>query len=140
VYSTEKETLHFYTKVELIGYNHFPQPLPDAYFAVRKKGVKTRRYFLEVFDLNIPNRALKGKIRRYIESEKGEWEEQTNNTEFPIILLIAKNKYKQRSMRKLIQRVRDEGFSSLPFYLTNKEAIKTQGMENISWEEVEDKY
>ena len=91
-----------------------------------------------MLDLNIPKRALKERIRRYITSEEGDWKEKTNNTKFPIILLITKNIYKQRNILKLIQKVRNEEFSYLPFYLTNKEAIREQGLENISWEKVED--
>lgn len=131
-------TIDFFTKSQLIGYNHFPQPLPDAYFAIKQKGKKINRYLLEVFDLNIPKRVLKERIRRYIASEEGDWKEKTNNTKFPIILFITRNKYKQRGMRKLIQKVRNEEFSYLPLYLTNKEAIKEQGMENIAWEKVEE--
>ncbi len=133
-----QETISFFTKVELIGYGHFPQPLPDAYFAIKQKGKNTKRYFLEILDLNIPKRALKARIRRYVESEEGGWKEKTNNTKFPTILLITKNKYKQRNIRKLIQRIRHEEFSYLPFYLTNKDAIKEKGLTSETWEEVEE--
>jgi hypothetical protein len=33
-------TIDFFTKAELVGYNHFPQPFPDAYFAIKQKGKK----------------------------------------------------------------------------------------------------
>jgi len=131
-----KGIISFFTKVELIGYDHFPQPLPDAYLAIKQKGKKPERYFLEVFDLDIPKRALKGKIKRYIRSEEGDWKEKTNNTKFPTILLITKNKYKQRSIKKLIQKTRDEEYSYLSFYITNKETIKTNWPESNIWEEV----
>lgn len=134
----KSKSIDFFTKVELKGYNHFPQPLPDAYFAIKQKGKHVRRYFLEVFDLNIPKRVLKERIRRYITSEQGDWNEMTNNTKFPVVLFITRNKFKQRNIRKLIQKVRDEEFSYLPFYLTNKEAIREQKLENISWEKVEE--
>jgi len=127
--------LEFFTKVELTSYDYFPKPFPDSYFVIRQKGQHIRRYLLEVLDLNIPKRALKERIRRYITSAEGSWKE-TTNLKFPIVLFILRNKHKQRNIRKLIQKVRNEEFSYLPFYLTNKEVIKEQGLENIIWEKV----
>ncbi len=131
-----KGEIKFFTKVELTGYDYFPKPFPDGYFVIEQKGKHIRRYLLEVLDLNIPKRVLKERIRRYIASEQGDWNVMTNNLKFPTVLFILRNKHKQRNIRKLIQKVRDEEFSYLPFYLTNKEVIKEQGLENISWEKV----
>ena len=136
--SNENQELKFFTKVELTGYDYFPKPYPDAYLVIEQKGKHIRRFFLEVLDLNIPKRVLKERIRRYIASEEGDWKE-TVGSKFPTVLFILKNKHKQRNIKKLIQKVRDEEFSYLPFYLTNKEAIKEQGLGNILWEKVEEK-
>ncbi len=132
-----KGYISLFTRARLLPYKHFPQPLPDAYFTVDEKDEKTR-YFLEVFDLNIPKRALKERIRRYIQCHEGDWKEETDNTDFPTILFITRNKFKQRSMYRLIQKVRDdEEYSDLLFYLTNKDDIKEEGMEKIKWQKVE---
>jgi hypothetical protein len=131
--------IKFFTKVELTGYDYFPKPFPDGYFVIKQKGKHIRRYLLEVLDLDIPKRVLKERIRRYIASEQGDWNEMTNNLKFPTVLFILRNKHKQRSIKKLIQKVRDEEFSYLPCYLTNKEAIKEQGLENIIWEKVKER-
>lgn len=128
--------MSFFTRSELIPYKHFPQPLPDAFITVEEKDKKTH-YFLEVFDLDIPKRPVKERIRRYIQCEQGDWNEKTNDTKFPIILFIVRNRLKQRNMKKLIQMVRDEEYSDLPFYITNKEEIKEKGMGNIQWQKVE---
>jgi hypothetical protein len=130
-------TIKFFTKVELTGYDYFPKPFPDAYFVIKQKGKHIRRYLIEVLDLNIPKKVLKERIRRYITSEEGSWKE-TVGSKFPTVLFILRNKHKQRNIRKLIQKVRDEEYSYLPYYLTNKEVIKEQGLENIVWEKVED--
>lgn len=128
-------SLRFFTKVLLTGFDYFPKPFPDAYFVIEQKGKHKKRYLLEVFDLNIPKRALKERIRRYITAAEGSWKEATGS-KFPVVLLILRNKYKQRNIKKLIQTVKNEEFSYLPFYLTNKEAIKERGLENILWEKV----
>ena len=106
---------------------------------IKQKGKHIRRYLLEVLDLDIPKRVLKERIRRYIASEQGDWNEMTNNLKFPTVLFILRNKHKQRNIKKLIQKVRNEEFSYLPCYLTNKEAIKEQGLENIIWEKVKER-
>lgn len=133
-----KETLNFYTKVLLYGNDHFPQPLPDAYFEIKRKEGETKRYFVELFEDRIPKRALKFKIQRYFTcKDNGEWDVETNNTPFPDILLIAQNKYRQRKLKRIVQQIQDEEYSELSFYHTNKEKIKEQGLCEEVWEKVE---
>jgi hypothetical protein len=83
------EDLRFFTKLELGKYEYFPNPLPDAFIAV--KGEKTtRRYFLDFFDEYTPSWVPRQRVRSYLEyTEKSDWDEHTNNTLFPSILFIC---------------------------------------------------
>jgi hypothetical protein len=126
----------FFTKVELVGYMHFPQPLPDAYFAIKQKGKKIQRYFLELFDEKIPRRFIKSKIRRYITSSEGEWNEQTH-VEFPPVLLVAQNLCEQKKIMRAAKTVLNEEYSDLSFYTTIKDQILAEKITTIIWKKVE---
>lgn len=45
--------VHFSTKVDLNGYEYFPDPLPDAYIALKEKR-KTNRYFVLLLEEKAP--------------------------------------------------------------------------------------
>lgn len=121
----------------LYGNEHFPQPLPDAYCVTKRKGGKTRCYFLELFEEGIPKRALRYKVQRYFTcKDSDEWNAETDKTPFPTILLITQNKYRQEKLKRIIEHVQAEEYSELSFYVTNKETMKEKGLSEDAWEKV----
>lgn len=114
-YEAIGKTLHYFTQVELVGYNHFPQPLPDGYFAIKDKRIETQRYFVELFDEGTPRFALRQRIRRYVScAEDSEWEEQTH-VAFPIIIFICATKQMQKYVEKFTQNLLYEAYVELSF-------------------------
>ncbi len=133
---TEGKTLKFYTMVDLNGYMHFPQPLPDGYISVRKKDIKTKRYFIELIDEKIPKRFIKSKIRRYSTCSEGDWDEQTK-VEFPIVLLVAQTPYEQKKITRCTRIVMNEEYYDLKFYITIKEKLLAKVLPTDLWKRIE---
>lgn len=129
------QTCHFFTKVELSGYMHFPQPLPDGYIALSKRGMKTKRYLLELFDEKMPKRFIKSKVRRYITASDGEWNDVTK-VDFPFVLLVAQTPYEQKKIIRCARIVMDEEYGEVEFYITTKEKLLAKEIPKIVWQRI----
>ncbi len=133
----EKSTLHFSTKTQLEEYRIFPDPLPDAYFVLKKRGKKRRRYFLEVISEQIPRFVLRGRIEYLVEYfDSQEWQKNTSEP-FPMILMVCPNPVTKKFLSRFIRKTLESEGSDISFYLTTSDQIKTRGMQLDIWEEVE---
>ncbi len=122
----ENETLHYSTKTDLIAYDYFPSPLPDAYIALKRKNV-TKRYFLEVFDDNLPRFAIRGKIQRFVEYYQGnQWEENTDSP-FPQVLLACPNDTIKKYTRRFITKTLAEAQAEISFSFWESYGIVSLG-------------
>lgn len=119
----ENETLHYSTKTDLTGYDYFPDPLPDAYIALKRK-TTTKRYFLEVFDDNLPRFAIRGKIQRYLTYYQGnEWEENTESP-FPSIILICPTDASKRYLERFLIKVLKDNQIDILFKLATEKEVQ----------------
>ncbi len=133
----EKDKLHFSTSADLVGYEYFPKPFPDAYIAIEDAKKKTRRFFLYIFDAGIPRYALRAKIQKYFEyADSNSWQENTKNSPFPGILLVCADEKMKKFLNKFIKNRLEEEMSELSFFLTTKEIIKSPQNTDEIWQEV----
>ena len=133
----EKSTLHFSTKTQLEEYRIFPDPLPDAYFVLKKRGKKRRRYFLEVISEQIPRFVLRRRIEYLFEYfDSRQWQENTGEP-FPMILIVCPSLLTKKFLSRFIGKTLENEGSDISFYLTTSDQIKTHGMRRDIWEEVE---
>jgi len=128
----DTEKLHFSTKANLQGFDYFPNPLPDAFIAI-KTSKKTKRSFLFLLNAKIPWKILDRRMNRYVEyTHDNQWGEYTKDP-LPTFLIICPNETTKKHIYKTIS---DES-PDTPFYLTTKETIQKSGFEGDVWEKVE---
>jgi len=106
------ESLGFWTKEQLNfdNYNHFPQPLPDAFITVTPEGLRPRdrHFFLSYLDDETPFFVHVRRLQRYIDYvEFGEWEDVTN-TKLRGVLLVCESTSLLKRARKKLARIVDE--------------------------------
>lgn len=133
----EKDTeIDFFAKHELLGYEYFPEELPDAYIAVEEKA-ETNRYFLDLFDDYTPAWALRKRVKAYLEYyENNTWQEGTENSEFPIILFVLPNERMKKHIYYFTKALLEKSFyEDITIFLTTKNKIK--GNRQDIWEKVE---
>lgn len=133
----EKTTkLNFYTKHELKEYDYFPEELPDAYIAVQEKE-ETTRYFLDVFDEYTPLWAIRKRLKKYMQYyENNIWQENTENSPFPIILIVLPHERVRKHIFCFAKALLEKNFyDDISFFLTTKGKIRENG-KNI-WEKIE---
>lgn len=90
------DQLKFFTKSDLRTYDYFPQPLPDAFVALKSNsGVK--RFFLDKFDSDVPYFALNKRLKQYVDyADNGDWE--VTDSEFPAILFICADQKQEKRL------------------------------------------
>lgn len=132
-----EEELKFFTKIDLNGYEYFPQPLPDAFIAVKGQN-STKRYFLDLFDEYTPPFAIRQRVRKYLEyAESSDWDENTDNAPLPVILIICPTESLKTHIniytKSLLEKTYEDKIS---FFLTTKLRISTGDKNNV-WQKVE---
>ncbi len=125
------EKLHFFTKTDLSTHYYLPYKRPDAYIA-REKGKNIKRYFLEIIDEKTPRFILRSLVDKYIDYYfTDKWQEKTSHP-FPSILIACQSEDIKEYLEKYINQVlEEEPESEVEFYLSQKEKIE--------WESVEEK-
>jgi DNA-binding MarR family transcriptional regulator len=132
-----KTTLHFITRHDLVGYEYFPEELPDAYIAV-ESARGTSRYFLEVFD---EYRKAVGiarfTVRNYIKyCEEGCWENGTNNAPFPALLFVFQDEKRKKHIFYYGKAKLEKCFETISLFLTTQDAIKFSRGTTSIWQPV----
>ena len=124
---------HFSTKVDLNDYDYFPNPLPNAYVALKEKR-KTNRYFVLLLEEKAPKYALTAKIKKYMDYlETNVWKDNTGNAPFPSILVICPDYPKKRFVERFIK----DNLPKEPLYLTTKNQVRFKGIKADIWERIE---
>jgi hypothetical protein len=118
------ETFHFSTKIDLLYYEHFPRPLPDAYIAIKKNGTKRRRYFLVLIDEATPWFAINALVQKYFTYyEEGVWLTSAKKP-IPSILFICWDQKSLRYLKKAINTALDGKIDPFfPIYFTTIENL-----------------
>lgn len=131
-------TINFFTKQDLKGFNYFPDPIPDCYIDVENKK-QNSRYFLDFFDANTPAGILRYRVRSYFEYEEGSsWQNNTNNAQFPIILLAFETEIKKKHINYYAKSLLEKSLNNdIEIFLTTKDQIKFNKENTNIWERVE---
>lgn len=132
----DNEELTFFTKTDLNDYEYFPQPLPDAFIAVKGQNT-TKRYILDLFDEYTPPFALRQRVRKYLEyAENSDWDENTDNAPLPTILIICPTESLKTHIniytKSLLEKTYEDKIS---LFLTTKARI-INGDKNNVWQKV----
>jgi len=130
-------TLHFLTQQDLIGYDFFPDELPDAYIAVETKD-GTEKYFLDLFDdYRKPAGVARFSIRKYITfCEEGIWSANTNNSSFPSLLFVVEDERRKKHIHMYGKAKLSKTFEDISLFLTTQEKIKSNPTKENIWKEV----
>lgn len=131
-----KTTKHFFTKVDMAAYDYFPDPLPDAYIAI-KEAEKTKRYYLTLFDEKTPRFAMRARIKQYITYvEEEHWKKHTDQP-LPLILVVCPDEQKRRYLYRFIKVALNDSFlNDLSFFLAIKQDILKHGLQSNIWQKV----
>ncbi len=131
------EELKFFTQSNLTKFTYFPNTELDAY-VVYQEGEKIRRFFLHLFNDSDPKWLPRQRIKDYITYfNDNTWQENTNNSPFPVILFFLPTdslkfhifKYGQAVLQKAIT-------ADIQLFLETKGAIKTKDPKKL-WQRVE---
>lgn len=126
-----EEKLHFFTQSNLRGFEYMPNPLPNAYIAI-KKPKKTKRYFLIYIDRRKPWLVQDKIINKYIEYvSNNDWSVYSNDP-LPKFLIICPNDKRQKYFYELISNSQ----TNQSFYLATKASIQQAGFKG-DWQKVE---
>lgn len=136
-YKNEKIRIHFSTKVDLASFTHFPRPLPDAYIALIQRGVKRKRYFLEIIDPQTPWFVINARVLQYLSySEEKTWSSVTNEPQ-PVLLFVCWEKKSVRYVKKALKTALAGSFvTDFPCFFSTKDALLQLGFSNNVWEKV----
>ncbi len=105
MYSDE---LRFFTKSQLTTFEHYPQPLPDAYIRIGD-GDDERQFFLDVLHESQPFFIATRKVMQYVtyaDEVRKEWERKTD-TALPSVLLICDSPSLKKRLQKKMRRAAD---------------------------------
>ncbi len=104
------DELRFFTKNQLITFEHYPKPLPDAYIRIGDSDDE-RQFFLDVLHESQPFFIATRKVMQYVtyaDEGRKEWERKTD-TALPSVLLICDSpslkKRLQRKMRRAAENI-----------------------------------
>lgn len=97
--------LRFFTKSQLTTFDHYPQPLPDAYIRIGD-GDDERQFFLDVLHNSQPFFIATRKVMQYVtyaDEGRKEWERKTG-TALPGALLICDSPSLKKRLQKKMRR------------------------------------
>ena len=131
-------TLHFLTQQDLIGYDFFPDELPDVYIAVETKA-GTDKYFLDLFDeYRKPAGLARFTIRKYITyCEEGNWQANTENSSFPMLLFVVHDERRKKHINMYGRAKLTKTFEDISLYLTTQDTIRFSDSKVNIWKKVE---
>ena len=113
------DKLRFFThsQVGFEKYEHFPQPLPDAYIRL-KTSLGESHFFLEIYEDTQPYFVLLRRVKKYLAyADEGEWEAATY-TDLPVVLMATETSSMQKRLRKRIAKEMSETYDEMSFATT----------------------
>ncbi len=120
--SIKDETIHFFTKTDLITRNYLPSILPDAYI-VREHGEAISGYFLEIIDEKLPRFMIRKRIKTFVEYHRNStWRKELNHT-FPMILILCPNNSVKTFLQKYCTQVLEEDRLAINFCFSTIDEI-----------------
>lgn len=130
-------TLHFLTQQDLIGYDFFPEELPDVYIAVESKD-GTDKYFLDLFDeYRKPAGVARFALRKYITyCEDGNWQANTENSTFPTLLFIVQDERRRKHLHMYGKAKLAKTYQDISLFLTTQDTITISNDKTNIWKEV----
>ena len=136
-YKDQNIRMHFSTKVDLVVYSYFPQPLPDAYIALIQRGVKRKRYFLEIIDPQTPWFVINARVQQYLSySEDKRWYSLTKEQQ-PVLLFVCWEKRSIRYLKKALKTAFDASLLiDFSCYFTTRDKLLQHGFSNDIWQKV----
>lgn len=130
--------IHFLTQQDLIGYDFFPEELPDVYIAVETKD-GSNRYFLDLYD-DYRNKAFlpRQRIKQYITyCEGGNWQANTENSSFPTILFVLPHEQRKKHIYYYGKALLEKTFEDISLFLTTQDLIKGNKESQNIWQKME---
>src|SRR3989344_2765641 len=120
--------LKFFTQTDLKGVEYLINREPDAYFFIEDKNKKSKRYFLEMVQEHARWKDIQSKVGKYFTYFKKKIWQDNMKTEFPELIIVCSNYHQKNGInRHLLEQFKRRRLE-LPFYLTTKIEIKSQGM------------
>lgn len=131
-------TLHFLTQQDLIGYDFFPEELPDAYIVIESKD-RTDKYFLDLFDsYRDKTGVIRFAVRKYLKyNEDGSWQANTENSSFPALLFVMANDRRKRFVYYYGKAKLEKTFEDISLFLTTQDTIRFNKSKTSIWQKVE---
>lgn len=130
--------LDFRTQTDLYGMKYLILPHPDVFFSLEEKNGAKKYFFLDIFNEWPPRSKLKKRIKQYFTYYADDYWQDHAIVEFPNIILVAPDdQSKDYLFRKIQEKLEEE--SSLNFYLSTWEKIRTKGLIRETLQRVEAK-
>lgn len=127
------DRLQFFTKSDLSIYEHFPQPLPDAYIRI-EEGAGDKQYFLDVHHEARPFFISSRRIKQYADyADSQQWE--LTETDLPEILALCDSTTLQLRLQKKLAK---NPHPKLNFLLTSMQALLQAGNDARVWQRADD--
>jgi hypothetical protein len=99
------DELRFFAKSQLTTFDHYPQPLPDAYIRIGE-GDDERQFFLDVLHELQPFFIATRKVMQYVtfaDEGRRDWDRKTD-TALPSVLLICDSPSLKKRLQKKMRR------------------------------------
>jgi hypothetical protein len=132
--------LEYFPKNDLIDYDYFPDPRPDAYLRIGAdtKSIKERsEHFLEYCEEIVPFFVYRKRIKQYVEFVADElWDEATSRKS-PTIRLVAETPVLQRRLQRFIKKYLNNFYlaAHARFLVTNIDLLKASTEQTI-WTQI----
>ncbi len=132
-----KSTLHYYGKSDIEGMQHLIVPEPDIYFVLEENKDNIKRYFLDVFDEQIPKEGLYKRAKQYFDYyQDAKWQDNTKKP-FPEIILVCPNSRAKNQMRGIVTTMLKRETDEVVIHLSTWEEIKRHGIKKEVLHKVE---
>jgi hypothetical protein len=119
------DKLDFFTKPELNAYSYFLRPLADGYISM-KTSKSHKRYYVEVYEDDVPFFVLVRRIKKYfkyVANELEDEDQQRPDDNFPAILMITQSVRRQTQLRRRIAREVRETYEEDIVFATDKDKV-----------------
>ncbi len=126
--------LSFYTTVDLTDMKYLVLPHPDVFFSIQQKEL-TKRYFLDVFNLQASEKWLYKRVKQYFKYYEEQYWQDHNKNQFPEIIFVCFDEKTKKNLIKNIKKGLEEE-ENLLFSLIMVEEIKKKGISKQTLERV----